>query len=117
MIRPAMTMWQERSLLLISIVKETDAEKRDEVIEQIETILNERDKLQSQIAQPFTSEEDEFGAELMVLEKEVQLSLGRFTKGIRLDIVESQSKKEHMSNYVNPYSNMSRDGAYFDSKH
>ena len=117
MIRPAMTMWQERSLHLISLAKETDAEKRDEVIEQIDKILDERDTLQSQISQPFTVEEDEFGAELIILEKEVQMSLARFTKGIRSDISQSQAKKENMSNYVNPYGNMSRDGAYFDSKH
>lgn len=117
MIRPAMTMWHERSLRLISLVKEMDAEKRDEVIEQIEKVLDERDQLQSQISQPFTAEEEQFGSKLVALEKDVQTGLEQFTKGIRTDIAQSQSKKEHMNNYVNPYSNMSRDGAYFDSKH
>lgn len=117
MIRPAMTMWHERSLLLISLVKETDEEKRDAVIEKIEKVLDERDLLQSQITQPFTAEEDEFGTELIRLEKEVQTSLDHFTNEIRTNISQSQAKKENMNNYVNPYGKMSQDGAYFDSKH
>ncbi|PIC82060.1 hypothetical protein [Sporosarcina sp. P1] len=117
MIRPAMTMWRDRSLKLIALVKIIDEEKRDEVIEQIDKILNERDLLQTQIVQPFTAEEEEFGKELIRLEKDVQTSLERFTHAIRTNISEAQAKKENMNSYVNPYGKMSQDGAYFDSKH
>ncbi|WP_313237980.1 hypothetical protein [Sporosarcina ureae] len=117
MIRPAMTMWRDRSLQLIALVQAVDEEKRDDVIEQIDKILNERDVLQSQIVQPFTAEEDEFGKELIRLEKDVQTSLERFTNTIRTNISQSQAKKENMNSYVNPYGKMSQDGAYFDSKH
>lgn len=117
MIRSAMTMWRERSLLLISLAKETDEEKRDEVIAQIEKILDERDVLQSQIAQPFSAEEEALGAELIRLEKDVQNALHQFTNGIRSNITQAQAKKENMNSYINPYAKMSQDGAYFDSKH
>jgi len=30
--------------------------------------------------------------------------------------VESQAKKDNMKNYVNPYSNVARDGTFYDTK-
>ncbi|MDV6376948.1 hypothetical protein ORD22_01550 [Sporosarcina sp. GW1-11] len=116
MIRPAMTVWRERSLQLIALTNEVEETKREEVIEQIEKILDDRDKLQSQIAQPFTAAEKEAGQELMTIEKEVQSNLARFMKAIRANITQSQSKKEHITSYTNPYGNMMQDGAYYDTK-
>ncbi|AXH98478.1 hypothetical protein DV702_01385 [Sporosarcina sp. PTS2304] len=117
MIRPAMTVWHERSLQLIALTNEVEEAKREEVIEQIEKILDERDLLQSQISQPFTAAEQEAGKELIELEKQVQLNLARFMKTIRANITQSQSKKENINNYTNPYGNMMQDGAYYDTKH
>ncbi|WP_157118651.1 hypothetical protein [Sporosarcina sp. P37] len=112
-----MTMWRDRSLQLISLTKETDEEKREDVIQQIERILDERNLLQSQIAKPFTAEEDEFGKELIRLEKDVQSGLESYRNSIRSNITQAQAKKENMNNYVNPYGKMTQDGAYFDSRH
>jgi len=33
-----------------------------------------------------------------------------------MDISEAQSKKDHMKSYVNPYSNVARDGTFYDTK-
>lgn len=116
MIRPEMTAWRECSLRLITLGKERNEEKRDDAISQIEQLLNERDQLQPKISAPFTPEERAVGDELIRLEKEVQKSLAEFTKSIRLDITQSQAKKENMNSYVNPYGNMMKDGAYYDTK-
>ncbi|WP_153732362.1 hypothetical protein [Sporosarcina obsidiansis] len=116
MIRPAMTAWRERSLKLIALTKQVEESQRDDVILQIEQLLDDRDKLQAHIAKPFSPEEEEAGQELMELEKEVQVSLSRFTKEIRMNISEAQSKKENINSYVNPYGKMIQDGAYYDTK-
>ncbi|PIC62930.1 hypothetical protein CSV79_14320 [Sporosarcina sp. P13] len=116
MIRPAITAWRECSLQLIALTNEVEEAKRDEVIEQIEKVLDDRDKLQPQIAQPFSAAEQKAGQELMALEKEVQLNLTRFMNIIRTNISQSQAKKEHINSYTNPYSNMMQDGAYYDTK-
>ncbi|WP_301107827.1 hypothetical protein [Sporosarcina sp.] len=116
MIRAALAMWRERSRQLIELTKNVDEEEREKVIEQIEQLLDDRDKLQAHIVQPFTAEEEEAGQEIVRLEKEVQASLARFMKEIRVNIMEAQAKKENMSSYVNPYGNINPDGAYYDTK-
>ncbi|GKV65841.1 MULTISPECIES: hypothetical protein [unclassified Sporosarcina] len=116
MIRAAMAMWRDRSHQLIGLTKQVDEEEREKVIEQIEQLLDDRDKLQAHIVQPFTAEEEEAGRELVQLEKEVQANLARFMKDIRVNIVEAQAKKENMGSYVNPYGNINPDGAYYDTK-
>ena len=53
---------------------------------------------------------------LSLLEADVQKKLALFTKQIRIDIAEAQAKKDNMKNYVNPYSNVARDGTFYDTK-
>ncbi|WP_318615776.1 hypothetical protein [Sporosarcina sp. YIM B06819] len=117
MIRPAMIAWREVTEKLIALTtSETSEEQRDAVISSIEGFLDSRDKLQPHIAAPFTSEEEAFGNELIALEVDVEKKLALFTKQIKMNLSESQSKKDHMKNYINPYSNVARDGTFYDTK-
>ena len=117
MIRPAMIAWRDVTEKLLALTTgEASEEQRDEIILSIEGFLDSRDKLQSHIAAPFTSEEEAFGQELVALEADVQQKLALFTKQIRTTISESQSKKDNMKNYINPYSNVARDGTFYDTK-
>ncbi|WP_342508904.1 hypothetical protein [Sporosarcina sp. FSL K6-2383] len=117
MIRPAMVAWRDVTEKLLALAAgEISEEQRDAMILSIEGFLDDRDKLQAQIVAPFTSEEESFGKELVAMEADVQKKLALFTKQIRVDISESQSKKDHMKNYINPYSNVARDGTFYDTK-
>ena len=116
MIRPALVTWRKATEGLLIAAEKTDEESRDQAIESIESLLNVRDKLQSQIAAPFTPEEEVFGKELVALEADLQKKLALFNKRIYTGISEAQSKKNHMKNYVNPYASMMQDGAYYDTK-
>ncbi|KAA0966773.1 hypothetical protein FQ087_11280 [Sporosarcina sp. ANT_H38] len=116
MIRPAMTVWRDVTEKLVTLANQADEVLRDETITEIEARLDDRDKLQSLIAAPFTAEEEAFGKELVLLEEEVQKKLDLFRKQIRLDISDTQSKKGNMKNYLNPYSNVARDGTFYDTK-
>lgn len=116
MIRPAMQAWYEVTKKLVELTNCTSDEQRDVAIDGINSRLDERDKLQSHIAAPFTPEEELFSKELLVLESEMQKKLAAFSARIRHDISDAQAKKDNMKNYVNPYGNISQDGAYYDTK-
>ncbi|KAA0966768.1 hypothetical protein FQ087_11250 [Sporosarcina sp. ANT_H38] len=117
MIRPAMTVWRDVTMKLLALTaKHTSEEQRDKTILSIEGLLDDRDKLQPHIAAPFTAEEKAFGKELVTMEADVQKKLDLFRKRIRLDISDTQSKKGNMKNYLNPYSNVARDGTFYDTK-
>ncbi|WP_336822052.1 flagellar protein FliT [Sporosarcina sp. USHLN248] len=116
MIRPAMVRWQEVADRLLYLTSQSGEEQRDELIEQIERLLDERDELQREIVAPFTPEEELAGKELVAIEQRVVQALTTFTKQIRSDISAAQSKKEHMKHYVNPYGKVARDGTFYDTK-
>ncbi|MGG0669462.1 hypothetical protein [Sporosarcina koreensis] len=116
MIRPAMIRWQETTKQLLSATSRTKAEQRDALIDEVNRLLDERDALQTEIAAPFTPEEETLGKDLVALEKEVSAALNSYLKLIRSDITASQSKKEHVKSYVNPYGKVARDGTFYDTK-
>ena len=116
MIRPAFVAWRTATNSLLTMSKSTDEDTRDKVIERIEALLDEREKLQLEMVVPFTEEEQAFGKKLVELETDVQKGLDLFTTRIRTNISESQSKKVHMKSYVNPYGDVARDGRYYDTK-
>ncbi len=117
MIRAAMIAWRDVTMKLLALTTgEISEDQRDAMIVSIDGFLESRDKLQPHIAAPFTSEEEAFGQELIALEAEVEKKLALFTNQIKENISESQSKKDHMKNYLNPYSDVARDGTFYDTK-
>lgn len=116
MIRDAFVNWKRATENLLMLTEEKDEEKRDETIAKINQLLELRDQLQTQIGAPFTKEEEVLGKELIDLETTLQKKLASYTESIRRDIAVSQSKKSNMKSYINPYQNMARDGAYYDTK-
>lgn len=116
MIRPAFIAWRTATDSLLLMSKSTDEDTRDKVIERIEALLDEREKLQLEMVKPFTEEEKAFGKKLVEIEADVQKGLDLFMTRIKTNISDSQSKKEHMKSYMNPYGNMVQDGRYYDTK-
>lgn len=116
MIRPALVTWRKATKGLLMVAEKVDEESRDKAIESIESLLDVREKLQPEIVAPFTPEEEAFGKELVALEVEVQKKLVFLNEQIYTGISETQSKKNHMKSYVNPYASMMQDGAYYDTK-
>lgn len=116
MIRPALLAWQGITEQILKLSPQVSDSQRDEMIANVEAFLDERDKLQQQIAAPFTPEEEVLGKELVALEVDIQKKLAQLTKEIRVDISESQLKSDNMKSYVNPYSSLGQDGTYYDTK-
>lgn len=116
MIRESLTTWRSVTEQLVRLLDERAEEKRDDVIEQMNALLDQREALQSSIQEPFTPEEKTFGQELLPLERILQAKLKVFTKDIRLDISEQQKKKVSIHAYMDPYSQVFRDGTFYDKK-
>ncbi len=116
MIRDSLPAWRTATLSLLDILNERNLFERDEVIKLVEKLLVERDSLKSSIQPPFNNEEHEYGKELIILEKEFQLKMALFSKDIRLDITEHQRKKDSSNAYTDPYSQVFRDGTFYDKK-
>lgn len=116
MIRQAMVDWKRATESLLVTLDEQQEEKRSEVIERVEKLLDVRDQLQKKIESPFTKEEEAFGKEIIQLEQQFQTKMKQFFHTIQQDISVAQSKKTHMKSYVNPYRNLPQDGAYYDTK-
>lgn len=116
MIRGSLISWRKATEKLILILDIQDEEKRDEVIEQLESLLVERENLQPSIQAPFTEEEFSFGKELLPLEKILQAKLNVYLKDIRVDIADQQKKKVSVNAYMDPYNQVFRDGTFYDKK-
>lgn len=116
MIRPELVKWHEVTLELLQLPDEMKEDDRDARIATITDLIEQRDALEPFLKEPFTSEEQALGQELLTLEPVLQQKLLTVMKRIRLDISETQHKKDHMKNYVNPYSRVARDGTFYDTK-
>lgn len=116
MIRQELIEWRSVTEKLLLETGKVADETRDEAIDTINELLTIRENLQPKISAPFTFEEDVFGKELVTLETDLKTKMALFNKQIRINISELQAKKDNMQSYMNPYSKISRDGTYYDSK-
>ena len=116
MIRPSLSQWQTSTKSLLTVLDKRAEDQRDSTIQHVEMFLTERDQLQSSIQPPFSKEEHEFGKDLILLEKELQIKLALLSKDIRLDITGHQKKMDSSTAYTDPYSQVFRDGTFYDKK-
>lgn len=116
MIRQELEQWKLATDQLLSLLDHMGEEERDETIAKVEQLLTLRDQLQKALTPPFTEEEQAFGQEVLRNEAIFQKKLASAYQSIRQDLSVTQSKKSHMTNYMNPYRNIGQDGAYYDTK-
>lgn len=116
MIRPEFVKWKDATNRLLALPISNDDDHRDAMILSIEAILDEREQLQPFIQSPFSTEEVAFGKELVIQESKVAVKLESYLTAIRKDLSTSQTKKDSVRSYVNPYSKVARDGTFYDMK-
>lgn len=116
MIRPELIQWKEATDRLLALPIARDEAQRDAMIASVDSILDERDQLQPRIQPPFSSDEEAYGKELVAQEPKVAAKLESYLTAIRKDLSASQTKKDSVRSYVNPYSKVARDGTFYDTK-
>ena len=94
-------------------------EERDEYIEKINRLLDERGAhIQALEASGFMIESTNRTHQTLVkLDTGIREQLGKVMAAVKEDMKELNSAKKHEQQYINPYSNVSiMDGRYFDNK-
>lgn len=118
-------MEQLQQLLQISaklyeqLVKDPEESVRDEFIEELHTLLDQRAELIEQVASSGFSynAEDKAHRTLFELDKGIRNRLERVMGSIKEDMKNLQNAKKNEQQYTNPYGHVQvMDGMYYDKK-
>ncbi|CAH0237460.1 hypothetical protein SRABI96_02839 [Peribacillus sp. Bi96] len=101
---------------LLAVLEDQAMAERDDKIERIIQLIDQRDELLSQIKPPFTGEEQQLGRATMLLNQQVDRLLMLQKQEIQRDIQEINKKKQSSNKYTNPYENLTIDGMFYDKR-
>ncbi|KAA0548796.1 hypothetical protein FZW96_06970 [Bacillus sp. BGMRC 2118] len=96
--------------------EETDSEKRDDVIEQIEQLLEDRQSLLDEMKGPYSDEEMQLGKQMIEYNTYIDRQLAKLRLMVQADMNKLKKQKSTNEKYVNPYKNVNFDGMFFDKK-
>jgi len=101
---------------IIKITK-SNSTNRDEVIEKIEQLLDQRAEWLSKIKKPVSFEEKLAGNKLLLLDKEMTNHLKKVQLDIQKDINGLEQRKISAERYANPYTATEQlDGMFYDKR-
>lgn len=89
---------------------------RDEKINKIQRLLNQREELLKTIQPPFSPQEKELGKQLIKLDQQVKVLMAEQKIDIMQDMKSARMKKQSNQKYTNPYESMGVDGIFFDKQ-
>ncbi|MCJ7840175.1 hypothetical protein MUB24_04460 [Lederbergia sp. NSJ-179] len=102
---------------IIVLVKITNDDQREPIIERIEDLLSQRSALFAELRAPYTMEEQKMGKELLALDQEMNAALNHFLKTIQTDMQTLERKKKSAAHYSNPYAATDGlDGMFYDRR-
>lgn len=102
---------------LYDIIKKTQPKaSREDQINQITKLLNEREQLIYQLKPPYSVEEGELGKKIVQLNAVINQQLKELMQHIQLDIKQFKNTKAKTKKYTNPYESVSFDGMFFDKR-
>jgi flagellar protein FliT len=91
-------------------------EQRDETIEALQRLLDERDSLIQKLQPPYSEEEQELGMQIVSLNEAIAEKLQQLKQQIQQDLKMIKQKKTANQNYMNLYQPLSLDGMFYDKK-
>ncbi|SDZ33823.1 flagellar protein FliT [Evansella caseinilytica] len=91
-------------------------EERDEFIERLTELLDERGKLLSSFQREPADEEEKLLKHIIALQEKMKPKLEAELNSVKRDLAELKKKKETSRRYENPYSHTPIDGAFIDKK-
>jgi len=89
-------------------------EERDEVIEKIFSLLNERDRLLSYVQPPKDENDRRILGEIVELNHRINRSMSIILADIKKDISGLKGQKNAHNQYINPYKSLNNVSAFFD---
>ena len=94
----------------------SNEDERDVFIEEIETFLEKRQALISQLEGTILPNEKELGKAVMTLHEKINERLEAFQKQLKADMNHFQLKKKQSKKYDNPYAATQNEGVFFDKR-
>ncbi|WP_121663626.1 hypothetical protein [Metabacillus litoralis] len=101
---------------LVDLFDNKNKRDRDSVIEEIEKLLHERDRLFPMIKPPFTQEEKALGEQIKKLNEKINLEFQNIKKEIQFDIKRAKESKHTQNQYVNQYTSTENGGIFYDKR-
>src|SRR5690606_3259969 len=116
LVNPVVRLYRITKELQGILSEPVNQEARDEVIEKITGLLDEREELISSVKPPFTEEERTLGAKIVQMNQFIDGKLDVIKKEIQQDIANQKKRKASTTKYINPYQSAPADGMFFDKK-
>ncbi|MDZ5711486.1 hypothetical protein [Jeotgalibacillus haloalkalitolerans] len=102
---------------LFDVVNEQADTERDEIIEKVTSLLNEREVILAQVQKPVTPEDEVLAREIIQWNKVIEAELANIKLDIQKKIKQTGDKKQTAAKYNNPYANAeAKDGIYYDKR-
>jgi len=103
--------------LQVLVEQPVTVKNRDQQLEQIEELLDQRADLIKKISPPFSEDEMKLGASITERDKEIQLKLNHHFLTLKNELRDVKKHKGSTQKYLNPYRSVaSNDGSYWDKK-
>jgi flagellar protein FliT len=101
---------------LEELSKPSQKNERDNVILKINEFLAKREIFLKEMKGPYNYEEQRMGKEMIELEKKLHEIFATVKLEIQQDFLAAKNKKKHTPKYINPYTNVFNEGAYYDKR-
>ena len=91
-------------------------DERDNVILKINEFLAKREILLKEMKGPYNPDELQLGKEMIEYEKKLHEIFATIKLEIQQDFLAAKNKKKNTPKYINPYTNVFNEGAYYDKR-
>lgn len=99
------------------VTQQVSGENRQEQIDRVNQLLDERQQVLLKIKPPYTEAEKVVGQRLLPINKVIQQKLEVLFNQVKADMGTVKKKKSSNAKYTNPYKNVSSyDGMFLDHK-
>lgn len=108
----------EVTLQLNDVISETVPPKsREEVIQKINQLIDERAIIMEKVTPPYSEDEKQIGKKIVDLNETIKEKMNQLFVELKADIKSVKKRKESNRSYINPYGRLkTTDGMYVDSK-
>ncbi|MGG4169109.1 flagellar protein FliT [Rossellomorea vietnamensis] len=97
-------------------LEQVNDENRETTIEEVESLLEKRQGLLSDIKPPYTQDEQALGKQMIAWNGQIDRQLAQLRLQIKRDMNGLTKKKTSVQKYSNPYESLQYDGMFYDKK-
>ncbi|MGM0843790.1 MAG: flagellar protein FliT [Bacillota bacterium] len=101
---------------LVKLVENPSVTQRDNVIDEIESLLVQRQSVMADMKGPYSEEEKELGKQIVAWNSEIERGFANLRNDIKRNMNNVEKKKTSAQKYTNPYESMQFDGMFYDKK-